>query len=233
MKKVLSLSIVILLAFVTGCKKEEIEENIIDEPIQDEELVQELLNLISNTKSNYKKNTTTGLSKSKVLFFNYNQNINAFEEKYDDYIYVENNSTSAFVSTYHYAKYFSDYILYKETEEDDYQRIDYSSYKEIFGVTPIDSFLGYIINEDTILSISQENLKFTISLDLDKSTVDTKIQMKKFGELNDYPTFKKLIMEIDYSIYIDKVIILSNYDISKKGIGELNTNQELMVKFSY
>lgn len=184
------------------------------------------------------KAVTKGVTKAVVLgFINVDQSIEATVIKNKDYGYFTNVSNSTFANTEHEAYYYSDKAIYKDYGQNEYQTSSIENYLDKYGFYFYDHLIeGFIVNEETItnMEINKEEDKYLVSLDLDieSSTNNVKIQMKEFGGLDNYPSFKsinlKLLLQDDYTpIYI---ALDASYDASK-GMGS-SCHQTYQVDFS-
>ena len=184
------------------------------------------------------KAVTKGVTKSVVLgFINVDQSIDATVIKNKEYGYFTNASHSDFANTEHEAYYHNDKSVYKDYGENEYHTSSLENYLNKYGFYFYDHLIeGFIINEETItnIAINKEEDNYLVSLDLDieTSTNNVKIQMKEFGGLDNYPSFKninlKLLLQDDYTpIYI---ALDASYDASK-GVGS-SCHQTYQVDFS-
>jgi len=150
------------------------------------------------------------------------QSINTVVIK-SEYGYTKNESHSNLVNTVHEAYYKDNKVAYKDDESKNYSVSSLDEYLNIYGIYPFDAAIeGYSINEDSIFSVtrvSKENSTyvFKVVFDNEKATNNVKIQMKKFGGLDDYPSFN--LIEMTFTISSDftlqKIDLHSKYKAKK------------------
>lgn len=155
----------------------------------------------------------------------------------NEYI-IYNTSNSSMKNQYHEA-IFNDKITYRNNKDDEFQDIKLEDYKNEYGVTPYDTtFFDCIINENTVSKIEKEivedNYKFVLDLNVETDTAKyLQLQMKKLGDLGDYPKFKSIrltiIMDNDFMPISGK--IEAEYEI--KYIFRFDCKQVLDVKFEF
>ena len=139
-----------------------------------------------------------------------------------DYSYLINESHSDMVNTVHIAYYHNDKAVYKDNDGE-YQVSSINDYLDIYGTYPLETAIeGYTITGESIKSVtrieSETDFKFKVVFDKEKATNDVKIQMKKFGELDDYPSFTDdTIMEITVKKDFTPVnlVLTSHYKATK------------------
>lgn len=141
------------------------------------------------------KAETKGSTVAKVLFIETTQSIVATAIK-EEYRYYANESHSNIVNTVHFAYYHNGQAVYRDSSEGDYSQSSMDDYLNVYGVDPFERCIeGYIINEESVRSItksSEDASTFLLSLDPEKATNNVRIQMRKFGGLDDYPSFSKI-----------------------------------------
>ena len=109
----------------------------------------------------------------------------------DDYSYLINESHSSIVNTVHKAYFHEKMALYTDSEE--FNKSTLEEYLNIYGTYPFDSAIeGYSISEKAVKGVSRlenkdGNYSFKVEFDKDEATNNVKIQMKKFGSLDEYP----------------------------------------------
>ena len=188
-------------------------------------------------KYNTYKSVTTGETVSHVMFFDVTQKIDVTVIK-SEYSYMTNASDSSMYSSYHEAYYHNDKAAYKNKGDDNYTVSSLTDYLNKYGIYPFEhSIEGYKISGDAITSITKEGqegdtYKFKIVFDKDKATNNVSIQMKEFGELDDYPVFDDIAITMtlknDYTPI--KLELESHYD-AKKMVGT-SCHQTYTVTFS-
>ena len=134
---------------------------------------------------------------------------------------MKNESHSNLVNTVHTAYFNNNNVVYKDNDGE-YAKSDLSQYLDIYGVNPFDeSIEGYEINGGAITSVtkleSETDYKFKISFDPEIATNNVKIQMRKFGDLDDYPKFKSIdiIITIKNDFTPVKLELSSKYTAKK------------------
>ena len=160
------------------------------------------------------KSVTSGKTAASILFINYDQTIDVTLIK-SDYSYLKNESHSSLVNTVHECYYHEEKALYRDSTDGEFALSDLNAYLDVYGVYPFDNAIeGYNVYGDSLLEVSKaksgENYVFTLKVDPVKATTNVRIQMKKFGSLDDYPSFKEITMDVmvkeDYtpvSIHLD------------------------------
>lgn len=157
--------------------------------------------------------------------------------KKGDMYYTYAKSSSIFVNTEHTAYFYGDKVAYRDKKEE-YKVADISDYLTEYGVYPATVGIeGYIINNETVLSVARseeaENT-FIISLDGEKAGLRNKLQMKKHGDLADYPVFKSVALTIALNEDISPVSIrvASEYSVSYGFFGKVDCKQDYTVVYS-
>lgn len=188
------------------------------------------------TFSSYKA-VTTGETKSTAFIFNVTQKIDVTAIK-GEYSYHHNKSESSFYSSEHFAYYHNEKAVYKDKGQEDYIVSPMSEYLNKYGTYPFASSIeGYKVASDSILSVDApikegNNYKIKIAFDTEKATNNVRIQMKEFGQLDDYPSFKEititLTLQDDYTPV--KLDLVSKYN-AKKMI-DTSCDQSYTVTFS-
>lgn len=182
------------------------------------------------------KAITKGSTIAKVLFIETEQSIDVTVLR-DEYSYLKNESHSNIVNTVHESYYHEKEALYRDALDGEYTLSSIDDYLNIYGTYPFDSALeGYSLSHDAILSVTREKVgesyKFHIDFDVEKSTNNVKIQMKKFGALDDYPVFSSIAMDLyvndDFSPI--KLDLESHYKAKK--IMESDCTQKYTVTYS-
>ena len=205
MKRTLLL-VVALPLILTGCNKSkrnrEEEPDLPDVPVGEktagdltEEEIKEFPVIFVKQLSSYTsyQALTDGHTIANVLGMDVDQTIvvNAIKS---DYSYLKNESHSSMKNTVHTAYYHGSDAVFTDTST--YEKKTIAEYLQIYGTYPLDNSIeGYTILNNSVKSVVREkvgdNYKFSMVFDKDASTNNVKIQMKKFGGLDDYPTFKE------------------------------------------
>lgn len=254
MKKILLIiPILLLCTFSCKCNKDvpnldvkEIEP-ISTEPVKEDDSVEKTLDNYEviekylatlNNLSTYTFNET-GKTEAKKGIINYTQEITAQTKKLaSDEYYYHNQSSSTLVKTDHTANFKGENVKYHDKDEDE-KEVSLKEYRSIYGTTPNDfSLYGFIISKEAIKNIEREkvddNYKFTIQLDGEIAGTNTKIQMKKFGNLSDYPIYSsvEIVLYLQNDFLPIKLELHSVYDISVFLLGSMTCNQNLVDEVS-
>ncbi len=180
---------------------------------------------------NYTK-TTKGQTIAKKLI-TYTQIIDNVYNHKDKHLITK--STSSLRNVYHEAYFKEDIISYKLKEEDDFSDISYEDYQSKYGYLPYGYNLeGYNISKESIKEIKKiEDCKYHIILDNEIATNDVKIQMKEYGNLNDYPIFSLIEMDIIMNKDFNpiSIILKSEYEIDIPILGKTKCAQEYTVNY--
>lgn len=156
-----------------------------------------------------------------------------------EYSYQHNASSSSSYSSEHTAYYHDDKVIYKNKSEKEYTSSSMDEYLDKYGTYPFNNTIeGYKISNEAITSVSKEISEqedeyiFKLVFDPEKATNNVRIQMKEFGQLNDYPVFKDisilLTVKNDYTPI--KLELESHYKAKK--IIETSCHQQYKVTFS-
>ena len=235
------LVILMLIPFtLMGCKKKDDKTRESDEPVDvdpsltvddiEEKDYKKIPSYIAAKLGSYSsyKSVTSGETVSSGLI-KVTQSIDVTCIK-SEFSYTKNESHSSIVNTVHEAYYHDSKAVYRDKDSGDYSVSSLESYLSTYGSYPFDNSIeGYSLKEDAIKSVVKEetqnnNIVFKAVFDEDKSTNNVKIQMKKFGGLDDYPSFSLIEMtfEIDNDFTLHKISLHSKYKAKKV----LNTDCE-------
>lgn len=257
MKKLILL-FAILFCLVACGKEEEPLKPVIDpvvEPTEEEqEDEDEKVIKVSDLEDNYEILTTylkrfkeiekfemneTGSTNAKKGFIKYEQKTTSTTTKENNIYYLKTVSSSSLVNTSHEATFENDNVTYCDNNKEK-QKTTFSQYKEIYGVTPLDTALcGYIINKETVLEITKEKQDneyvLTVKIDGEKGGINNKIQMKKYGDLNKYPVFFNVTIQIymNDDFIPSKIIYDAEYEIDVVFLGSMRCNQHLTDTYKY
>lgn len=188
-----------------------------------------------STLDNYKKETN-GETVAKSII-KYTQKINATYEQYKDDRHFISKSSSLIKNTYHEAYFLKDSINQKEKEDDELSSISYEDYLNDYGFLPYEPYIeGFTIDNDSIISFYLINdHTYYLEIDGEKCGSKIKTQMKKEGELSDYPTFSKVSFEITISNDFRPIEIKyhAEYTISIAILGSMNCVCDYTVLYTY
>ena len=234
---------------LAGCKpKENKTREVVDDPVVDvlpditPEQAQEVEPskvpaLVYSKLASYKsyKAVTSGTTVAKLWGIPVNQTIDVTVLK-SDFSYLRNESKGT-VNTVHEAYYHDSKAVYRDKESADFTVKTLDEYLQIYGTYPFDKGVeGYLINNDAVKSVtkgesSDSNLVYNLEFDPEKSTNNVKIQMQKFGGLDEYPVFSliemKLTVTTDFTLV--KLDLHSKYTAKKV----MNTDCEQNYTVSY
>ena len=149
-------------------------------------------------RQNYK---TEMSGKTVASVMNYTQNINSVVIRDGDLWKSDYTSTSTLVNLLHNLYTQGDKVLYKEKENGNTTKCSPADYRKKFGVLPYDGmFGGYDIAQGHVLSANYtknaEGLTMELTVNGNAVSDNMKVQMKKFGDLNKLPDFKKLTFKL-------------------------------------
>ena len=181
------------------------------------------------------RSETHGSTKAKVWFIESTQTIDVLSIK-GDYSYLKNESHGS-VDSVHEAYFHEKKTLVKNLGEDKFTVKTMDEYLAAYGVNPHGhSIEGYSLAGDAINSLIRaegEGNLFEISFDPEKATNNVRIQMKAFGELDDYPVFSsiKITLKIQDDFTPITYQVQAKYKAKKWGM-ESDCHQEYTVTFS-
>ena len=245
MKIILLLSSISIL-LITGCSKEkreriddsnsnESEQSITADKITDEEL-HLFPSLFIEKLSSYRtyKSVTSGETKAVVLGITIPQSIEATAIQ-SDYSYLINESHSSMVNTTLIAYFHENMAVYKDNQSD-YKTASLNEYLSIYGIYPFEySIEGYSVSHGVTVTRleSETNYKFRLAFDKELTTNNVKIQMKKIGGLDDYPSFKEdTVMDITVQNDFTPISLTLTSHYSAKKIIESDCRQNYTVTYS-
>ena len=198
-RKLLLISIVPFL--LIGCKKKDVKKRESDEPIvvdpdktvedleeKDYKLIPSYVVNRLNSYTSY-KSVTTGSTISSGLI-KVTQSIDVLNIK-SEYSYTKHESHSSIVNTVHEAYYHETKAVYRDKDSGNFSTSSLDDYLSKYGEYSFSNSLeGFSIKEDAIISAQITNEvdgKYTVLVvfDNEKATNNVKIQMKKFGGLDD------------------------------------------------
>ena len=184
------------------------------------------------------KAVTKGSTKATVLFVETTQSIDVTLIK-SEYSYLRNESHSNFVNTFHEAYFHDDVAVSRDDLNKDFGKTLLSEYKNTYGVYPFDPAIeGYdVLSEGSVTKVEKVGVSegihtFKLTLDPAKSSNNVRIQMRKFGGLDDYPNISSV--EISVSVaddYSPRGIHMDSKYKAKKFM-ESDCHQEYDVTFS-
>ena len=199
-----------------------------------------ILNVLGklNDAKFYEKKSTTKTYANKG-FINYVQNSGSISIKNSDEYYLDSTSNSDFVNMEHEAFYKNGFVAYRDSKGE-IRNAKIADYSTVYGVTPNKLLSGQIFNQDTILlakldSTENDLYNYTIILDKELANASLVYQMKKFGNLTNYPVFTdntefKLTIKSDYTP--TSYSYSASYNISYPILGDLTCKEETTAEFT-
>ena len=143
---------------------------------------------------------TSGNTKTDKII-SYNQNIYSYVKKDHEYIDYYNKSDSFFVKIENHAFYYENNVIYKEKNDKNHTKVTFDEYYNMFGGLSINTPVieGYIIDDSyinnvTLVTKNDDYCIYDVNIDGNEAGKYNKIQMKKYGNLNDYPIFENVII---------------------------------------
>ena len=234
---------------LAGCKpKENKTREVVDDPVVDvlPDITPEQAQEVEPSKVpalvysklnsyNFYKAVTSGTTVAKLWGFPVTQEIDATVLK-GEYSYLRNESKGT-VNTVHEAYYHDTRAAFREKESGDFTVKTLDEYLGIYGTYPFDRGIeGYLINNDAVKSVTKgestdSNLVYNLEFDPEKSTNNVKIQMQKFGGLDEYPVFSLIEMKLT----VTKDFTLVKLDLHSKYTAKkvMNTDCEQNYTVSY
>lgn len=188
-----------------------------------------------NKYSSYKA-VTSGTTHAEVFGMDVPQSIDATVIK-GEYSYLKNESHSSLVNTIHEAYYHDKQAVYRDSKDGEYTSSSLDDYLDKYGVNPLGNNIeGYLLGSGCITSINREevegNYKFSLEFDIEKATTNVKIQMKKFGGLDDYPSFSSIKVDVFVKDDFSPVKIELDSKYKAKKIMDSDCHQTYTVTFS-
>ena len=154
-----------------------------------------------------------------------------------EYSYTKNESHSSLVNSIHEAYYHDSKAVYREKDSGDFSVSSLDDYLSMFGTYPFSNSLeGYSIKLDAIKSVTkseeQDKHVFMVVFDEEKATNNVKIQMKKIGGLDDYPSFSliEMTLVISSDFTLSSIFLHSKY--KAKMVLSTNCEQSYNVTFT-
>ena len=155
--------------------------------------------------------------------------------KSGDKAYFYTKSESTWVSTAMTA-YFNNGKVNYNYNDGGYKVATLAGYVGEFGVYPVGkSIEGFKISAETVLSVErvevEDNYRFKVKLDAEKSTDAVKVQMKKFGNLEDYPKFSSVTLTLTVNGNFDPISVEVSAEYKVKMIFEVTCKQNYTVTY--
>lgn len=247
MKLERKLLLISLLPFLlAGCKKKDDKKRESDEPVvvdpdktvedieeKDYKLIPSYIVNRLNKYDSYKSITSGSTISSGLIKVTQTIDVTTIKS---DYSYTKNESHSSLVNSVHEAYYHNSKSVYRDKDSGEFSSSSLDDYLNVYGTYPFsDSLEGYSVSEDAIVSVTkiQEDDKYTfmVVFDNEKATNNVKIQMKKIGGLDDYPTFNliEMTLVINNDFTLSNIFLHSKYNAKKI----LNTDCEQSYEVSF
>jgi len=242
-KEALILYILIITLLLTGCNKTTVKNktsNVIKESNTNDST--SIYNIIDafldklETYNTYLISIESNVNCSKGIV-NYTQNTYETTVKKNNTFYTRTNSDSLFVKINTLTTYTNSSVLIEYKNKNEEYTIN--EYKEKRGYTPFDRLiLGFIVNEETIISpilnTDDNNISISFDLDLINSSNLVGIQMKDYSNMKDIPSFTyihiNLLLTNDYDPIMIKANI--NFNASVSIINDGSFTEELTYVYS-
>ena len=113
----------------------------------------------------------------------------------------------------------------------------YDEYLSVYGYLPYGYHIeGFILGEESVLEITKiEDNKYHLVIDGEIGSANVKKQMRKFGNLTDYPKFSLVYMDITLNNDFSPVEIhfYAEYETSYQILGSIKCVQDYVVTYSY
>ena len=234
---------------LAGCKNKDDKERQTDEPVvvdpdqtvesieeKDHKLIPSYVVNRLNEYTSYKSVTTGSTISSGVIKVTQTIDVTSIKSEYS---YTKNESHSSIVNTVHEAYFHDSKSVYRDKDSGNFSTSSLDDYLSIYGSYAFSNSLeGYSVKEDAIVSVTKlnndENGKyvFFVVFDNEKATDNVKIQMKKIGGLDDYPTFKLIEMTVVISndFTLSNIFLHSKYNAKK--VLKTECEQSYKVSFS-
>ena len=154
--------------------------------------------------------------------------------------YYSHAVSSGLITSEHSAYFSGEKVLYRDGDSGDYSKAVLIDYLEVYGTYPAmqSTIEGYIISKDSVALVElRENGEYKITLNIDKAVEYNKIQMKKMGNLSDYPVFSsvELYLKFDNNYQPITVRVSAKYTVPYSVFGleiTAECTQEYTVTYS-
>ena len=183
------------------------------------------------------KRVSSGKTLSKVLFIDSEQSIDVLAVKNGEYSYL-NNESHGVVNTSHTAYFRGENALVKDNSATSYTAMAMGDYLAKYGVDPFnDVFEGFSVREETVKAFSVEAVgdgtyKAKLELNPDNAANNVKIQMKQFGGLDEYPTFKTIGITFHFGADLAPIDTVLHSEYTAKLFVASECTQDYTVTFS-
>ncbi len=185
------------------------------------------------------KTESSGKAVASKGFITYTQNTTATAYKHGDEYYSDTLSESSLVKVKHEAFYKGDGVAYR-ISGGEIKNATLADYKSVYGVTPAKLLSGHIFNQETLAAASlvgSDDGLYTYALVLEKDGANAllKRQMKEFGDLGGYPSFKestRATLVIKEDLTPVSYSYESKYSISVAVLGSMDCVETNEIKFS-
>lgn len=190
--------------------------------------------------TNYQKESI-GLTQAKVII-TYNQNIHDILVVNDEEKHLITRSTSSLVKVFLEAYFNNNMVSYREKESDEFVDVTLEEYLNIYGTTPLEKTLeGFVLSKDNIISVEKMDCSddglygYRITINGEVGSAGIKTQMKKCGNLDDYPEFSSVIFTITIKEDFTPVKIIqeSDYIVKYPVLGKCNCHQNIEITYTF
>lgn len=193
------------------------------------------------------RSVTTGQTKAKVGFIDYNQNVHNVRVVTDDSVFTEAISTSMFVKIGE-QKYFKDgAILVRKassvsadsaTWSDQIVAISQQDYQDAYGQDPR-NLSNYVISRDTVQNptmTANDDGTYTVTFDLEPAGASAyyKHQVRTYSGASKNPEFTAvhMVWTIDANWDLLQMDTVESYSVAMSGLGSLNCTSTLTETFT-
>lgn len=193
------------------------------------------------------RSVTTGQTKAKVGFIDYNQNVHNVRVVTDDSVFTEAISTSMFVKIGE-QKYFKDgAILVRKassvsadsaTWSDQIVAISQQDYQDAYGQDPR-NLSNYVISRDTVQNptmTANDDGTYTVTFDLEPAGASAyyKHQVRTYSGASKNPEFTAvhMVWTIDANWDLLRMDTVESYSVAMSGLGSLNCTSTLTETFT-
>ena len=133
--------------------------------------------------------------------------------------YYSHALSAGLITSEHEAYFKGGKAFYRDGADGAFSTADIGDYLSVYGTYPGmgKSIEGYTIDADSVIGVArtEEENTFRITLSADRATQKNKVQMKKMGNLSDYPNFSSVELYLTIDEYFNpvKVRVLAKYTV--------------------
>lgn len=156
--------------------------------------------------------------------------------KSGEYGYMKNQSDSFFVHTSHEA-YYHGQQTYCRDKDAAFALMGLETYLNTYGTYPFENSVeGYDVLGEGLVSIEKAEVAqghgFKITLDPKKATTNVRIQMKRFGGLDEYPSFSSIAITMSVQDDYTPIKVSVDAQYKAKMLFEADCHQTYDVTYS-